>query len=196
MYARSPSHHFSHISIFYFCVLKMKVVLDDNLHSALKDVDWMFWSSELFKVLGKCFLKHWIVTLHKLKLKGHWLLTGCWLQKKRIVSYTLNEAQICIIMFLLSSFCSFIPGIKRSRWACSIGKMLRDMTGKWQIAMYRSGSSTAEIWMCGKRGSRVTQVSLRSPWDETDISTWISFHPDSSENAETLSPGNTQQLFC
>lgn len=97
----------------------------------------------------------------------------------------LNESPICIIMFLLSSFCFLIPGMKLSRWACSIyctvGKMLRDMTGKWQIAIHRSGSTTAEIWMCSEWGSRVTQVSARSLCcrDEAHISTWISFHSDS-----------------
>lgn len=147
----------------------------------------MFWSSELFKVLEKCFLKCWIVTLHKLKegrtLAAYRLMIKKTNKRRRGIFYTLNEAWICIIMFLLSSFCFFIPGMKPSRWACSIycREMLRDMTGKWQIAIHRSGSSTAEIWMCGERGSRVTQVSARSLCcrDETDIRTWISFHPES-----------------
>lgn len=68
--------------LFFFCVLMVKVVLDEGSHSECRGVDWMFWSSELLKVLGNCFLqredqrmiahfkggKHWIAILYKIKV--------------------------------------------------------------------------------------------------------------------------------
>lgn len=92
-------------------LLRVKVVFDEHSHSARRGVDRMFWSSELLKVLGNCFLqrkdqsmiahfkggKHWIAILYKIKA-GRTLAAYI----KRRVSHMLNDAlaflfQECIL---------------------------------------------------------------------------------------------------
>lgn len=157
----------------------------------------MFWSSELFKVLEKCFLKCWIVTLHKLKegrtLAAYRLMIKKTNKRRRGIFYTLSEAWICIIMFLLSSFCFFIPGMKPSRWACSIycKEMLRDMTGKWQI--HRDSQKRLKYcrdlnvrWARQQSDSGVCQKSLLQRWNRhQDLN---KFPPREQKDADTLSP--------
>lgn len=96
----------------------MEVVLDVNLHSALRGVHWMFQSSELFKVLETCWLKHWIVTLHKLKvgrtLAAYRLLIFFFFFKKSSVSYLINKARIMHYHVSSDHLCFFTPAMRPS----------------------------------------------------------------------------------
>lgn len=102
--------------------------------------------------------------------------------------------------FLLSSFCVFIPGMNPSRRVCSIyyrGKMPRDMTGKWQIAIHEVAGvlqrfdcavSEAAEWL--RCLPEVSAAEMKQTSGPESVST------QTAENADTLSPGSTQQLFC
>lgn len=49
---------FPHRSFFFPVCAEGEGCFDEGSHSARRGVDGMFWSSELLKVLGNCFLQH------------------------------------------------------------------------------------------------------------------------------------------